>query len=97
MTVAFPGLKGVLPGVGSFDPLDWGLGFELRDGKDPALDGRRGTRRGRSVISAGPAPSSGSIPALDRALVCLTDREFGPWALDAWPRFSDDVIEALLG
>jgi hypothetical protein len=27
--------------------------------------------------------------------VCLTDREYGPWALDAWPRFSDGVIAAL--
>ena len=36
---AFPGLIGVLPGVGRFDPLDWGLGFELRDAKDTALDG----------------------------------------------------------
>ena len=24
-------LVGVLPGVGPFDPLDWGLGFELKD------------------------------------------------------------------
>ena len=31
-------------------------------------------------------------PPLDRALVCLTDRDFGPWALEAWPAFSDDVI-----
>ena len=34
-------------------------------------------------------------PALDRALVCLTDRDFGPWALDAWPSLSDGVIAAL--
>src|SRR5207342_410249 len=26
--VQFPGLAGVLPGIGRFDPLDWGLGFE---------------------------------------------------------------------
>ena len=36
-------------------------------------------------------------PERELALVCLTDREYGPWALDAWPHFSDDVIEALLG
>jgi CubicO group peptidase (beta-lactamase class C family) len=28
-TVAFPGLAGIVPGVGRFDPCDWGLGFEL--------------------------------------------------------------------
>ena len=37
--VAFPGLKGVLPGVGPFDPLDWGLGFEIHNGKACTLDG----------------------------------------------------------
>ena len=34
-TVAFPGLVGVVPGVGRFDPCDWGLGPELHDGKAP--------------------------------------------------------------
>ncbi len=33
--VAFPGLKGVVPGVGNYDPCDWGLGPELHDGKRP--------------------------------------------------------------
>ena len=33
--VQFPGLAGVLPDFGRFDPLDWGLGFELRDAKSP--------------------------------------------------------------
>src|SRR5205814_8632169 len=33
-TVQFPGLAGVLPDFGRFDPLDWGLGFELRDAKE---------------------------------------------------------------
>ena len=31
--VNFPGLVGVLPDFGRMDPNDWGLGFELRDGK----------------------------------------------------------------
>ena len=92
--VAFPGLKGVLPGVGSFDPLDWGLGFEIRDGKSPHWTGTR-----NSAATVGHFGGSGTFlwldPALDRALVCLTDREFGPWALEAWPRFSDAVIESM--
>jgi CubicO group peptidase (beta-lactamase class C family) len=94
-TLAFPGLKGVLPGVGSFDPLDWGLGAELRDGKDPHWTGSR-----NSPGTFGHFGGSGTFlwvdPALDVALVCLTDRDYGPWALQAWPALSDAVIEALV-
>ena len=91
---AFPGLIGVLPGVGRFDPLDWGLGFELRDAKDPHWTGSR-----NSPATFGHFGGAGGFlwvePALDRALVCLTDRDYGPWALEAWPPFSDAVIAAL--
>src|SRR5439155_7645807 len=38
-SVQFPGLGGVLPGVGRFDPNDWGLGFELKDAKSPHWTG----------------------------------------------------------
>ena len=89
--VAFPGLKGLLPGVGTFDPLDWGLGFEIRDAKVPHWTGTS-----NSAETFGHFGGAGTFlwvdPIIDRALVCLTDREFGPWALDAWPRFSDLVI-----
>jgi CubicO group peptidase (beta-lactamase class C family) len=89
--VAFPGLKGLLPGVGTFDPLDWGLGFEIRDAKGPHWTGTR-----NSPETFGHFGGAGTFlwvdPIIDRALVCLTDREFGPWALDAWPSFSDLVI-----
>jgi CubicO group peptidase (beta-lactamase class C family) len=92
-TVAFPGLKGLLPGVGSFDPLDWGLGFEIRDGKAPHWTGRR-----NSPATFGHFGGSGTFlwvdPTLELALVCLTDREFDDWALDAWPPFSDAVIDS---
>ena len=93
-TTAFPGLAGVLPGVGRFDPLDWGLGFELRDGKDPHWTGSR-----NSPATFGHFGGSGTFlwvdPALESALACLTDRDYGPWALEAWPPFSDAVIAAL--
>jgi CubicO group peptidase (beta-lactamase class C family) len=92
--VSLPGLDGVLPGVGRFDPLDWGLGFELHDGKDPHWMGTR-----NSVSAFGHFGGSGTFlwvdPVLDRALVCLTDRVYGPWALDVWPPFSDAVIDAV--
>ena len=95
-TTAFPGLTGVLPGVGRFDPLDWGLGFEIRDDKVPHWTGSRNSPR-----TFGHFGGSGTFlwvdPALDTALVCLTDRDYGPWALEAWPSFSDAVISALAG
>jgi CubicO group peptidase (beta-lactamase class C family) len=90
--VVFHGLKGVLPGVGPFDPLDWGLGVEIRDRKAPHWTGTK-----NSPGTFGHLGGSGTFiwvdPAIDRALVCLTDREFGAWALEAWPRLSDAVIE----
>jgi CubicO group peptidase (beta-lactamase class C family) len=95
-TVQFPGLKGLLPGVGTFDPLDWGLGFELRDDKEQHWTG--------TINSSGTFGHFGGAGtfiwvdhAIDLALVCLTDREFGPWALEAWPRLSDAVIEVQRG
>jgi CubicO group peptidase (beta-lactamase class C family) len=91
-TVAFPGLKGLLPGVGTFDPLDWGLGFEIRDGKGTHWTGTK-----NSPATVGHFGGAGTFlwvdPGIDRALVCLSDRAFGSWALDAWPRLSDAVIE----
>ena len=38
-TVQFPGLTGVLPGLGRMDLNDWGLTFELRDSKSPHWTG----------------------------------------------------------
>lgn len=92
-TVAFPGLKGVLPGVGTYDPLDWGLAFELRDGKVPHWTGTA-----NSPATFGHFGGAGTFvwvdPVLDVALVCLTDREYDAWALGAWPALSDAVIAA---
>src|SRR5262249_23222588 len=44
-SVQFPGLNGVLPEVGRFDPNDWGLGVELRNGKQPHWTGTRNSER----------------------------------------------------
>jgi CubicO group peptidase (beta-lactamase class C family) len=91
VTVQFPGLAGVLPGLGRFDPNDWGLGFELRDEKRPHWTGAR-----NSSHTFGHFGGSGTFlwvdPAVGLACACLTDREFGDWALEAWPRFSDAVL-----
>ncbi|MGD0742318.1 MAG: serine hydrolase domain-containing protein [Acidimicrobiales bacterium] len=91
--VAFPGLAGVLPGFGRHDPCDWGLGFELRDGKSPHWTGGR-----NSPSTFGHFGQSGPFvwvdPVAGIACVVLSDRPFGPWATTAWPEFADAVLSA---
>ncbi len=95
-TVAFPGLAGVLPGIGRFEPLDWGLGFELRDAKSPHWTGSL-----NSPATFGHFGVSGSFlwvdPRARIACAALSGRQFGPWALDAWPAFADDVLRGAWG
>lgn len=92
--VAFPGIAGVVPGIGRFDPCDWGLGVELHDGKRLHWMGER-----NSPATFGHFGGAGTFlwvdPVADRALVALSDRAFGAWALDAWPALSDEVLAAL--
>jgi CubicO group peptidase (beta-lactamase class C family) len=94
ITVAFPGLSGVLPDFGRYEPNDWGLGFELRDAKSPHWTGERNSER-----TFGHFGGSGSFvwvdPAVGAACACLTDLDFGDWAKDAWPRLSDAVLAEL--
>jgi CubicO group peptidase (beta-lactamase class C family) len=90
-SVQFPGLDGVLPGYGAQRPNDWGLGFEIRDGKSPHWTGARNSAR-----TYGHFGQAGGFvwadPEADLALVVLTDRDFGEWALDLWPALSDAVL-----
>ncbi len=90
-TVQFPGLDGVLPGYGVQRPNDWGLGFEIRDAKSPHWTGARNSARTYGHFGQ----AGGFIwadPEADRALVVLTDRDFGEWALAPWPALSDLVL-----
>jgi CubicO group peptidase (beta-lactamase class C family) len=93
-TVAFPGLVGVIPDLGRFEPNDWGLGFELRDEKSPHWTGTRNSER-----TFGHFGGSGSFlwvdPAVGAACASLADLEFGDWAKNAWPRLSDAVLAEL--
>jgi CubicO group peptidase (beta-lactamase class C family) len=90
-TVAFPGLIGLLPGVRRYDPLDWGLGFELKDGKTGHW-----MADNNSPATFGHFGGSGTFlwvdPVADLALVTLTDRTYGPWALETWPIFSARIL-----
>jgi CubicO group peptidase (beta-lactamase class C family) len=89
--VAFPGLAGVLPDYGRFDPMDWGLGFELKDDKEGHWSGTLTSPR-----TFGHFGGSGTFLWVDPdqalALVVLTDREFGEWSKTAWPTLSDAVV-----
>jgi CubicO group peptidase (beta-lactamase class C family) len=94
--VVFPGLPGVLPGIGRQEPLDWGLGFELRDAKSPHWTGSRNSER-----TFGHFGGAGTFlwvdPDARLACACLTDREFGDWSLEAWPALSDAVLAETAG
>ncbi len=89
--VQFAGLDGVLPGYGVQRPNDWGLGFEIRDSKTPHWTGRL-----NSPASYGHFGQSGTLiwadPVAELALVVLTDRDFGDWAVPLWPAISDSVL-----
>jgi CubicO group peptidase (beta-lactamase class C family) len=91
ISVQFPGLDGVLPGYGVQRPNDWGLGFEIRDSKSPHWTGAR-----NSVRTFGHFGQAGGFiwadPDAELALVALTDRDFGDWALDLWPALCDAVL-----
>lgn len=92
----WPALAGVVPGLGSFRPCPWGLGVEVRGHKAPHWTGTN-----NSPDTFGHFGGSGTFlwvdplaPGGPLALVCLTDREFGPWSLLAWPALSDAVLSA---
>ena len=77
--VAFPGLDGLLPGFGRQRPNDWGLGFEIRDGKSPHWTGSTSSPR-----TFGHFGQAGTFLWVDPdarvAAVALTDRDFGDWS-----------------
>jgi CubicO group peptidase (beta-lactamase class C family) len=91
VTVQFPGLSGIVPGFGRQDPCDWGLGFELRDGKSPHW-----TPTMASPATFGHFGGSGTFlwvdPVAGVACAALTDRDFDAWAAEVWPPFGDAVL-----
>ena len=89
-SVHFPGLPGVLPDHGRFDPLDWGLGVQLNT-RPPSWMGTRTSER-----AFGHFGGSGTFlwadPFVGIACAALTDRDFGEWAKEAWRALSDAVL-----
>lgn len=90
-TPAFPDLPGVLPGYGAQEPNPWGLGVEVRGDKQPHW-----TAPGNSPSTWGHFGRAGTFlwwdPDVELGLVVLTDREFGQWAIEAWPALSAAVL-----
>ncbi len=91
-SVQFPGLTGVLPDWGRFDPLDWGLGVEIKGSKIPHWSGTRTSPR-----TFGHFGGSGTFlwvdPDAGVACAALANRDFGDWAKAAWPVLADAVLE----
>ena len=89
----WPELPGVLPGWGQMDPCPWGLGPELRGSKSPHWTGETA-----SAPTYGHFGGSGTMlwidPEASVTCIALSDREFGGWAVEAWPPFSDAVRAA---
>ncbi len=83
-TAQWPDLDGVLPGYGRQEPNPWGLGVELRGGKDPHW-----TDRGFPPTTFGHFGQSGSFLWASREDGCaaafLCDEPFGQWAVEGWP------------
>ena len=83
-TPQWPDLDGVLPGYGRQEPNPWGLGFEVRDGKDPHW-----TDASFPEATYGHFGQSGSFlwvaPDDGCAAAFLCDEPFGSWAVEGWP------------
>ncbi|MFJ4919498.1 serine hydrolase domain-containing protein [Streptomyces sp. NPDC088725] len=94
MTVVSPGLSGILPGYGRQKNNTWGLGFEIRDTKSPHWTGASSSPR-----TFGHFGQAGTFLWIDpdarAACVALSDRDFGPWAIEAWPPLTDAVLSEL--
>ncbi|MBO3143664.1 serine hydrolase domain-containing protein [Dermatophilus congolensis] len=94
-TPTYPDLGGVLPGFGRQRPNLWGYGCEIRGHKTPHW-----TAPGNSPSTFGHFGMSGSFcwidPDAQLGCVFLCDRDFGTWASDSWPSFSQKVLDAYL-
>ena len=93
-TTQFAELEGVVPGVGRFDPCNWGFGPEVHGTKHPHWMGAR-----NSASTFGHFGGTGSFlwhdPTSNISCVGLCEVEFDAWALHHWPIFFDSVIDEL--
>lgn len=91
LTVSRGGLRGIVPGYGSFSDCRWGLGFELKGDKDPHWTGAS-----LSPETAGHFGQSGSFlfvdPTRDLGAAFLSDQNFGAGHKAIWPALTDEIV-----
>jgi CubicO group peptidase (beta-lactamase class C family) len=98
VTIQFPDLAGIVPGVGRFDPCPWGLGIEIRGDKSPHWTGT--TNSSRTFGHFGGAGTMMWVdPVAGCALVALADRSVDEWsdAVPSWRTLSDAVVAEWAG
>lgn len=93
-SVQFAGLDGFTPGYGKYRPNDWGLGPELKGGKDPHW-----TAPAHSPSTFGHFGQSGTFlwvdPVRRAGAVVLTDRPFGSWSKHRWSETNQRILGEL--
>jgi CubicO group peptidase (beta-lactamase class C family) len=95
VSIQYPSLSGIVPGVGRFAPCPWGLGIEIRGDKSPHWTGTD-----NSPATFGHFGGAGTMlwvdPRAGRSLIALTDRRFDDWpeAVASWRSLSDTVLSA---
>ncbi|MDQ4213388.1 serine hydrolase domain-containing protein [Microbacterium capsulatum] len=91
LTVSHPGLRGLVPGYGSYADNQWGLGFELKGVKSPHW-----------LSDAFPPETAGQFGALgsflfidrsrDLAAAFLSGVPFGEEHKRIWPPLTDEIV-----
>ena len=89
-TVQFPGLRGIVPGYGSFKDCTWGLGFEIHGDKEQWMGALPADAVGHFGMSGTYLWVAG-----EWAMVALTDRDFGDWCKPLWAETNSAVWEDL--
>ncbi|KJL25831.1 Penicillin-binding protein 4* [Microbacterium azadirachtae] len=92
LTVSHPGLRGIVPGYGSYADNQWGLGFELKGVKSPHW-----LSDSFPPETAGHFGALGSFLFVDRsrdiAAAFLSGVPFGEEHKRIWPALTDEIAE----
>lgn len=99
-TNQFGNIRGIVPGYGMQKPCPWGLGFEIKDHKDPHWTGDNMPEDtvghfGMAGTYLWVVPAWSDSPAAGAAMVALTDREFGDWAKPLWQETNTSIFAEL--
>ena len=91
LTVSHPGLRGLVPGYGSYPDNQWGLGFELKGAKSPHWLGDA-----LPPETAGHFGALGSFLFIDRArdvaAAFLSGVPFGEEHKRIWPPLTEEIV-----